>query len=139
MTKKFCVIVVLILITKSSFSQQAFITGKVVDSITLAPIPFVHIYYLNTNKGTISDINGNFKIEQITNNKYLIFSYLGYKKDTLHIDDITNIELVKLSPIDYQLEAVVVTPGPNPADSIIELVTLNREKNNPLNYNNFTY
>ncbi|HOU83182.1 MAG TPA: DUF5686 family protein, partial [Bacteroidales bacterium] len=138
MTKKFCVIVVLIFLTKLSFSQQVFITGKVVDSLTLAPIPFVHIYYANTNKGTISDINGNFKIEKLTDNKYLIFSYLGYKKDTVSIDDIANIKLIKLSPVDYQLEEIIVTPRPNPADSIIELVTLNREKNNPLNYDNFT-
>ncbi len=138
LNKRIGLILILFIYTTLSFSQQIFITGKVVDSLTLSPIPFVHVYYMNTNKGTISDINGNFKIEKLVDNQYLIFSYLGYKKDTIAIEKISKENIVKLTPIDYLLGPIVVSPGPNLADSIIELVIKNKEKNNPLNYDNFT-
>lgn len=128
----------LILLSNSLLSQEKIITGKVLDSITLTPLPFVHIYYLDSNIGTITDINGNFTIKLEDDKKNLVFSFVGYKKDTLSVDSIKKTNIIKLAPIQYLLKEVVITPGPNPANRIIELAIANKEKNNPLNYNNFS-
>ncbi len=128
----------LILLSNSLLSQEKIITGKVLDSITLTPLPFVHIYYLDSNIGTITDINGNFTIKLEDDKKNLVFSFVGYKKDTLSVDSIKKTNIIKLAPIQYLLKEVVITPGPNLANRIIELAIANKEKNNPLNYNNFS-
>ena len=89
----------LILLSNSLLSQEKIITGKVLDSITLTPLPFVHIYYLDSNIGTITDINGNFTIKLEDDKKNLVFSFVGYKKDTLSVDSIKKTNIIK--PVSY--------------------------------------
>lgn len=60
--------------------SQSSIYGKIIDTNN-EPIPFAHIRLENTNIGTISNSNGEFKLAVIVKaeNKRLIISSLGYK------------------------------------------------------------
>lgn len=61
------------------------LSGKVLDKNLQSPLELVNIQLDNTSTGTTTDINGNFRLENIpvgTHN--FIFSYLGYKTYTVY-------------------------------------------------------
>ncbi|MBK5273399.1 MAG: carboxypeptidase-like regulatory domain-containing protein [Bacteroidia bacterium] len=77
--KKITTILLLLLITGYAFSQQT-IKGRVVASFTGAPIQGCSVFINNTSKGTISDIDGRFQLNDIPAGRYeLIISSIGYE------------------------------------------------------------
>ncbi|MBI5022226.1 MAG: TonB-dependent receptor [Ignavibacteriales bacterium] len=101
-----------ILFTIASFAQQhkGNITGKVVDSKTMEPVPSVHIVVIEkSNIGTASDLEGIFKINDIDVGTYsLRISAVGYSTQV-----ITNIVTTtgRATPILIKLDETVVELG----------------------------
>ena len=60
------------------FSQE--ITGKVVEIIDNEEMPVVgaNVYWIDNSGGTISNIDGEFKLENSKNNSLFIFPRLVY-------------------------------------------------------------
>ena len=56
-------------------------------------MPGVHVYYLGTTTGVITDINGFFELEHDHSNHQLVFRFVGYQPDTLdiHHDEEINV------------------------------------------------
>ncbi len=53
-----------------------------------SPLIGVNVYWMGTTRGTITDIDGSFLIEKQGNHDHmLVFSYVGYQADTVHISD----------------------------------------------------
>ncbi len=77
---------ILVLISIQTKGQQQ-IKGTVFESVEEKnkPLPGVNIYWLGTQAGTVSDENGQFKIPVNNNSHVLIFSFVGYENDSLHI------------------------------------------------------
>ena len=67
------------------FTQN--MNGKIVELIDNEEIPIVgaNIYWIDNSNGTISDINGDFNLENPKNIKKYIVSYVGYQNDTLSL------------------------------------------------------
>ena len=82
------------------------ISGKVKDTNGI-PLPGASIRIKGTNKGTVADINGSFKIE-VPENATLVFSYAGFVSQEIVVGGRTNLE-VSLSEDSQQLGEVVVT------------------------------
>lgn len=83
------------------FSQE--ITGKVIEIIDNQEIPVVgaNVYWIDNSEGTISNIDGEFKLENSKNNSLFIISYVGYQNDTLEVgDSVSKIILKKDSELD---------------------------------------
>jgi len=93
---------IFILITKASFCQ----TGIIKDSITNDPIPYVNIWFENENIGTTSEENGKFNLPIFKNDKYLIFSAIGYKTKRVNTS-LTNYD-IKLIPNVTELSEIVL-------------------------------
>ena len=66
-----------LLLLLMSFYVSAQTKGVVVDE-SGKPIPYVNIWVENENIGTTSEENGEFSIN-VSDNKYLIFSAIGYE------------------------------------------------------------
>ncbi len=49
------------------------------------PLPGVNIYWKGTQSGTVSDENGHFQINVSRQTHDLVFSFVGYENDTLHV------------------------------------------------------
>ena len=100
---------ILLCITFAIFSithAQTTITGRVTDTESNAPLPFVNI---SSNKtGTISDENGNYTIEVISQSSVIQFSFLGYKTETITVGNKTVIN-VSLSEDAAALNEIVIT------------------------------
>lgn len=54
-----------------------------------------NLNWKNSKTGTISDKEGRFSIDRIPDNNELIVSYIGYKKDTLKIEN--NIDFIEIT------------------------------------------
>lgn len=75
---------VLLLSFQQGFSQQfKTISGHVKDEQGL-PMPSVSVSLAGTSQGTITDVNGSFKISA-PENATLVFSFLGYEKLTIKV------------------------------------------------------
>ena len=92
-----------------SFSQEK-IQGMIMEAneknehIGLAG---ANVYWLNTQVGTVTDIDGAFTIPYKTEYKNLIVSYVGFKTDTIAINQPKMVHHW-LKPVD-NLDAVTVT------------------------------
>ncbi len=140
MHRKFLVLLSVLFTLYNSLQAQE-IRGKIVDSITKKPLPFVNIIYGQSNFGTTTNIDGNFTIDSNTPVKELRLSYLGYKPDTILLNpESANKKLeIKLEAKAYNLEEIVILPGENPANRIINKVVENRDMNNPEKMHSFSF
>ena len=86
--------------------QKRKLTGKVVDEETNEPLVGVSIVAVEENRGIITGIDGSFSIE-VYNNTKLQFSYIGYKKQILLIEN-QPILNVRMQPDNAMLNEVVV-------------------------------
>jgi TonB-dependent starch-binding outer membrane protein SusC len=87
--------------------QQIAITGVVKSSEDNAPLPGVTITEKGTTNGTITDLDGRFKLNVTGEKSILIFSYIGFLKEEVLVGSRTQINL-SLKPDLKQLSEVVV-------------------------------
>lgn len=94
------------LFENAEMENQKSVTGKVTDNNKL-PLPGVSIVIKGTNKGTTTDINGDYSIP-VAPNEVLIFSFVGMNKQEIPINGrmIINVSLV---PVSVDVSDVVVT------------------------------
>ena len=97
--KRTC-LVFLLLLSLSAVGQQ--VEGLVfersgADSI---PLPGVNVYWQGSQKGTVTDAKGRFSIATVKNTHYLVFSYVGYRNDTLHVHAGERVFHVMKSPLE---------------------------------------
>ena len=78
--KKFLTIIVVVLMTSFTFSQENVIKGKVTDENNGA-LPGVSVVVKGTTNGAVSDMDGEYTIKVKKDNAVLVFSYLGYKTE----------------------------------------------------------
>lgn len=82
--------------------QGGVIQGRIKNSINNEPVPFANIIILDSETGTISDENGNYKLEIVKPGLYNIrVSFLGYKSKTVFEVQVTFAKAVQL---DFELE-----------------------------------
>ena len=62
--------------------EQKTIKGKITDDEDM-PLPWVNIYIKESNKGTVTDLDGNYSIKVSDENAVLVFSFVGF--ETLEI------------------------------------------------------
>ena len=97
--------------TISSFGQDVLIKGTVLDKSN-NPIPGVAVIVKgNSLKGTETDFDGKFSIKILKTEKVLVFSYLGYKKREININNQTTITVVLEEDSESLDEIIVVGYG----------------------------
>lgn len=87
--------------------NEKMITGTILDDAGL-PIVGANVTVKGTSKGTISDLDGVFKLSVPQNNSVLVISFIGYKTVTLPVGAHTTLKVV-MEPEAEQLNEVVVT------------------------------
>ncbi len=74
----------LLLLTLAAFAQTGKISGKVTDQLTNEPVAFANVGIQGSTTGTITDIDGNFVLENLKPGVYnLQVSFVGYETKTL--------------------------------------------------------
>jgi len=101
------------------------LTGKIIEAGTNQPLPGVNIILLGTYFGDASDLDGTYRIENITEGTYnLQVSFIGYKtKQYTAINIISNrtIELnIEMESTSLTMEQEVIVIGEKPLLDIEE-------------------
>jgi len=106
MFKRLTLFIAMAVITNVMYGQEREITGQVKDATDGSPIPGVTVQVKGVTGGTISDIDGKYKI-QAKDADFLIFSYIGYETQELEVGT-SNFIAIKLEPSDVGIDEVVV-------------------------------
>ena len=85
------------------------ISGFVLDSLTQKPLPFATVYVNGTTKGTITDVNGFFNLDNITLPSTVVFSYLGYLPKAQYVVSNSSELLIELQTNVRELSEVNIT------------------------------
>ena len=84
------------------------ISGMVVEIIDDNEVPIVgaNLYWIDNSGGTISDIDGKFKLANPDKKKSYVVSFVGYQNDTISLESEDNkIILEADSELGKQIEA----------------------------------
>src|ERR1035437_8629755 len=119
MNKMLC-IVLIIVFTSISFSQQFIIKGKIIDRTNQSALSYSSIRISGSSSGTAANYEGNFEL-RLSRGKYvLVASFIGYKSDTISVDLNANKTITfNLEPRWVRLGEITVLPHENPALEII--------------------
>ncbi|WP_148373030.1 SusC/RagA family TonB-linked outer membrane protein [Bacteroides bouchesdurhonensis] len=124
--KSILMVVVLLLasiVTTNTYGQNASVIksitvqGQVMDSEGI-PIPGVNIRLKGQNTGTISDLNGNYKLSDVTEDAVIEFSFIGFatlekkvKGETLNailLEDTKSLDEVEIVAFGTQKKESVI-------------------------------
>ena len=120
------------------------IQGVVTDSLTNEPKPYLSVFYEGKGVGSITDNDGNYKVETRKGWNKLTFSAVGYVTKVVNIiPGVTKNLNVRMRPDDIMLDEVVVKPKRekysrknNPAVELMKKVIAHK-KNNKLSENDY--
>ncbi|WP_026055306.1 SusC/RagA family TonB-linked outer membrane protein [Anaerophaga thermohalophila] len=96
----------LMLLPVCLFAQTNTLTGKVVDA-SGAPIPGVNIIVQDTQKGTITDTDGNFSIE-VNEGQTLVFSFIGMEQQEIVYTGQSSLDVTMYESLRSLDEVVVI-------------------------------
>ncbi len=92
----------------SLYAQNITVSGTVTDNVFKEPLIGVTIVIEGTSDGTVTDIDGNYTINNVPSNGSLVVSYVGMQSQTVAVNGRANIDIV-LKEDSELLEEVVVT------------------------------
>ena len=104
---KFYLFVVMFGFSITSFAQIT-VSGQVLEKDTNMPLPGVTILIKDTNRGVITDFDGNYEITGVNTDDILVFSYLGYKAHEILVGSQSRIE-VSLASDAQEMDEVIIT------------------------------
>lgn len=112
-----------------TFSQTR-VTGRILSAKTKEPLPFVSVIFKNTKNGGTSDFDGNYDIGTTFSTDSVLATYVGYKRAAVAIrpNSVQNITIL-LEESSFELQAVVIKAGENPAHAILRKVIARKPKN----------
>jgi len=103
------------LIIALAFIQLGFaqitITGIVTSADDGMPLPGVNIMEKGTAHGTISDLNGAYSLQVANESVEIIFSFIGFKTETITVGNQTTINVVLVADNVAIEECIVVGYG----------------------------
>ncbi|PWT77754.1 MAG: SusC/RagA family TonB-linked outer membrane protein [Bacteroidetes bacterium] len=88
-------------------AQAKTITGRITDPRD-NPVPNVSVVVKNTYRGTVSDVDGKFKLD-VPANSTIIISHGGFKSQIMQADSLSANSLIRLEEDFTKMEEVVVT------------------------------
>lgn len=125
-------LLLLVLISFTSFGQQTKVKGMVWDAVNNEPMPFVKVQFQNSKIGTLTDTLGQFYIETYYATDSLVFSAVGYNTYTFKINKDQEQEItVRMSNRLNEMEEIkILPPDEFPSTTLHKRVIANKYINN---------
>ncbi|QNL52442.1 TonB-dependent receptor [Olivibacter sp. SDN3] len=108
--------------------QQQTITGKVNSMTGNEGVPGVSVLIKGTQRGTSTDGDGQFSLENVPANATLVFTMVGYKTHEEPVGDQTTITVVLQDDLANLEEVVVVGYGTQKKETVTGSVTTVRSE-----------
>ncbi|MFW5726868.1 MAG: carboxypeptidase-like regulatory domain-containing protein, partial [bacterium] len=96
------------LLVQSVYAQQRSVSGKITAEEDGSPLPGVNVIVKGTTTGTVTDIEGNYRINVPSDASTLVFSFIGLVQQEVEVGGRSTIDVVMASDAQ-QLSEVVVT------------------------------
>ncbi len=126
-------------------SQSLILQGTVNDFKTGNPVPFVHITINQGTLGTLSDIDGRFKLVVDVPIQKIVFSCVGYNAFVYEVktpEDLKPLSqklTIQLFENNTKLNEVTINAGENPAHRIIRAAVKNKRKHQISQLKSYAY
>lgn len=139
-TTHFYYFLLLIFMSMIFRAQTYTISGKVFDSESKEPLPFVPVLIKGTTVGGTTDFDGNYSITTSKLGDSIVSTYVSYKRLVRPIKRGEN-QTVNMPMVleGVNLLEVVVKAGENPAHRIIRNVIANKQFNNKRKLDAYQY
>lgn len=113
MKKTTGIIILLLFVVFSSFAQQGYVRGKVIDAETGEPLIGATVAVPGTTRGTTTDFDGNYSLNLDPGTYTISISYVSYETQTFEEVEVTAGETTiinaNLGEATTELQEVVVT------------------------------
>ncbi len=90
--------------------QERPISGKV-KSMEGEELPGVNVLIKGTTIGTVTDVNGDYRITVPDENAVLVFSYVGYVTEEIAVENQLVIDIVLIQTVESLSEVIVIGYG----------------------------
>lgn len=97
------------------------ITGRVTSDDDGMGLPGVNVMVKGTNAGTVTDAEGNYRIE-VPDEGVLVFSFVGYVKEEVSVQDQAVIDVVLKPDVLSLQEIVVIGYGSTERENVVGAV-----------------
>ncbi len=99
------------LFASATIFAQGTVTGTVIDSETDSPLPGANVMVVGTQKGVMTDFDGNFTIDVDNASGKIRISFVGYSPKTIdfQVDGEANLGNIVLEADENALAEVIVT------------------------------
>ncbi|MDX1629188.1 MAG: TonB-dependent receptor plug domain-containing protein, partial [Fulvivirga sp.] len=97
--------------TSESWAQNRTVSGKVTSAEDGSSLPGVNVVVKGTTRGTVTDIEGNYKLAVPEDNGVLVFSFIGLETVEEPIDGRSVIDVQMASDVTQLSEVVVTAVG----------------------------
>lgn len=94
--------------------QSITVSGKVTSSLDDSEIPGVNVIIKGTTSGTVTDVNGRYRIDVPSSESVLVFSSIGYEREEIVVGSKSVIDISLVPDITTLSEIVVVGYGEQP-------------------------
>ncbi|WP_224994384.1 TonB-dependent receptor [Cesiribacter sp. SM1] len=105
--KKSLLLIMLLFLCGAVYAQQA-VKGRVTSKSDGEGIPGATVVVKGTSTGTVTDIDGNYSLQVPSGNATLVFSFTGYVKQEVAVNNRSNIN-IDLAEDVAVLDEIVVT------------------------------
>ncbi|MDW5287239.1 TonB-dependent receptor [Formosa sp. PL04] len=107
---KLAIVTLVMIFTQIGFSQTNTVSGIVSDESGM-PIPGVSVILAESQKGTSTDFDGKYTIENLNSTDQLLFSYIGMTSQTITVGGQATINVTLVESLEALDEIVVVGYG----------------------------
>lgn len=91
--------------------QERTVTGKVVSSEDSEPLPGVNVVIRGQNAGTVTDSEGNYRINISDGSAVLVFSFIGFVEQEVTVGNRSAIDVILEPSMETLSEVVVIGYG----------------------------
>lgn len=102
---------------------QRSVTGRVTDGENNEGLPGVNVIVKGTTTGTVTDFDGNFKLDVPSSEAVLVFSSIGYATQEITVGQNSIINVILAPDVLALSEVVIVGYGEQKKESIVGAIT----------------
>lgn len=104
-------------------AQGVEVSGSVTDQTTGAVMPGVNVLVKGTTVGTVTDVDGNYRLQVSDPNAVLVFSFIGYSSQEVAVQGRSNVSVSLAEDVTNLGEVVVVGYGVKEKRSVTSSIT----------------
>ncbi len=106
-----CALIGVLFSSSYLYAQDRSVSGNVTSSDDGSPIPGANVLIKGTTNGTVTDIDGNYKLTVPVDGTSLVISFIGYSSQEIEVGSRSVIDAALLTDLTELSEVVVTAVG----------------------------